>query len=58
MSPVSSAMQADSLLLSHWGSPLAPRSGIKPESSALEGEVLTTGPLGKTPVKDTLNQLS
>ena len=50
--PVSSAMQADSLPLSHWGSPLTPRPGIKPKPSALEGEVLTTGPPGKSPVKD------
>ena len=28
---------------------LAPRSGIEPEPSALEGEVLTTGPAGKSP---------
>ena len=28
---------------------LAPRSGIVPAPSALEGEVLTTGPAGKSP---------
>ena len=28
---------------------LAPRPGIEPVPSALEGEVLTTGPAGKSP---------
>ena len=28
---------------------LAPRPGIKPAPSALEGEMLTTGPAGKSP---------
>ena len=28
---------------------LAPRPGIEPAPPALEGEVLTTGPLGKSP---------
>ena len=32
-----------------WGI-LAPQPGIKPASSALEGEVLTTGPPGKSHV--------
>ena len=34
--------------LSHQGSPLAPQPGIKPTRPALEGEVLTTGPPGRS----------
>ena len=31
---------------------LVPQPGIEPESLALEGEILTTGPPGKSPEKD------
>ena len=35
---------------------LAPRPGIEPTPPALEGEVLTTGPPGKSPSYKFLNQ--
>ena len=31
---------------------LVPQPGIEPESLALEAEILTTGPTGKSPEKD------
>ena len=33
----------------------APQTGMKPAQAALEGEVLTTGPLGKSPLWSTFN---